>query len=89
MEPPKDTEVSDGSPYQAAFKNLPAVPARHGGTSWLNISEWDTDLQGGLRKLQACQSDPGASEDHGEDHLDCHHMALTGQPGDQTQSSWV
>jgi len=23
------------------------------------------------------------------DHLDCHHMACTGQSGDQAQSAWV
>ena len=26
---------------------------------------------------------------HGTDYLECHHMALVGQPGDQAQSAWV
>lgn len=88
-EPSKDTEVSSGSPYQAAFKNLPAVLTRRRGTSWLNISECDTHLQGGLqnfRPVSLTLAEILASKDHGEDHLDCHHMALVGQSAGQTQS---
>ena len=37
----------------------------------------------------SCQSHLGAGEGHGADHLDCHHAARTGQPGDQAQSAWI
>ena len=46
-------------------------------------------LEGGSRELQSCQSDLGAGEGYGADHLECHHVACTGQPGDQAQSAWV
>ncbi|GAB0179547.1 mitochondrial enolase superfamily member 1 [Grus japonensis] len=42
-----------------------------------------------LREVQACQSDVSAGEGYGADHLECHHVACTGQPGDQAQSAWV
>ena len=65
--------------------------------SWLSsrlvASKCDAHLQegpeGGSKELQACQSDLGAGEAHGADYLECHHMALRGQPGDQTQSARV
>ena len=40
-------------------------------------------------ELQASQSDLGATEGYGADHLECHHMTPTGQSGDQAQSAWV
>ncbi|KAK4806516.1 hypothetical protein QYF61_021352 [Mycteria americana] len=39
--------------------------------------------EGESRELQACQSDLSAGEGYGADRLECHHMARTGQPGDQ------
>ncbi|KAK4806350.1 hypothetical protein QYF61_017219 [Mycteria americana] len=45
--------------------------------------------EGGSAELQGCQSDLGAGEGYGADHLECHHAARTGQPGDQARSSWV
>ncbi|XP_008934811.1 PREDICTED: endonuclease 8-like 3 [Merops nubicus] len=38
-------------------------------------------------ELQACQPDLVAVEDYGADHLECHHVGCTGQPGDQSQLS--
>lgn len=46
-------------------------------------------LEGGSRELQAHQSDLGAGEGHGTDHLQCHHGAHMGQTGDQAQSVWA
>ncbi|KAJ7398690.1 hypothetical protein BTVI_122832 [Pitangus sulphuratus] len=40
-------------------------------------------------ELQACQPDLGAWEGYGADHAECHHMACTGQRGDQAQAEWV
>ena len=40
-------------------------------------------------ELQACQSDLDVEEDSGVVHLECHHMARTGPPGDQAQSAGV
>ncbi|KAK4827846.1 LOW QUALITY PROTEIN: hypothetical protein QYF61_021983 [Mycteria americana] len=63
--------------------------------SWLTgeVSKCDAHLQegleGGLGELRACQSDLGAEEVYGADHLECHHTAHTGHPGDQAQPAWV
>ncbi|CAN0139208.1 unnamed protein product, partial [Bubo scandiacus] len=34
-------------------------------------------------------SDFGTGECYGPEHLQCHHMAHMGQPGNQSQSAWV
>jgi len=38
---------------------------------------------------KACQSDLCAGESYGADHLVCHHVAHTGQPGDQGQHGFM
>lgn len=57
------------------------------------FSKSDTHLQerpeGGFRELQACQSNLSSREGHGANHLDCHHNARTGQPGDRNHSVWA
>lgn len=45
-------------------------------------------LEGASRKPQASQPDLSAGVGYGTDHLECHHAAHTGQPGDQTQPTW-
>lgn len=41
------------------------------------------------KELKACQSDLGARESYGADHLESHHRGPTGQAGGQTQSLCV
>ncbi|GAB0183603.1 mitochondrial enolase superfamily member 1 [Grus japonensis] len=43
----------------------------------------------GQKEDSACQSDLGACEHYGADHLECHRTAHKGQPGDQAESAWV
>ena len=55
----------------------------------LKLANVQERLEGGSRELQACQPDLSAREGYGAVHLECHHMAHTGQPGDQAQPAWV
>lgn len=72
---------------------FPAVPENQGGLSWLDVSQCDAHphegLEGGSRKLPACQPDLGTREDPGVDHPECGHAAHTVQPGDHAQPAWV
>jgi len=88
-EPPKE---ACGGAHQATFNHLSAVLANQGGPSGLRVSKCDVHLQEkpeGPRELQACQSDLDSREGYGTDHLECHHMAHTGQSGYQAQSARV
>jgi len=75
------------------FCHLSAVLANWEGPSCLDVSKCGAHLQegpeGGCGELQACESDLGAREGYGTDHLECHHVAHIGQPGDQAQPAWV
>ena len=92
-DPPRSTEGAGGSAHGAPFNHLSAVLANRGGPSWVAVSECDAHLQegqeGGSGEVQACQSDLSAGEGCGADQLECHHMARTGQPGDEAQSARV
>ena len=43
--------------------------------------------KGGSGELQACQSDLGAREGYGADHLEGDHTACAGQPGESGSTS--
>jgi len=65
-----------------------------GGPSQLEVSKRDAHLHEGpegrsREQQQACQYDFGGEKGYGADHLECHHMARTGQPDDQAQSARV
>lgn len=61
---------------------LPAALANWAGPDWPEVGECDAHLwertKGGSGELQTCQSDLGATEGDGADHVLWHHAAHTG-----------
>ena len=66
------------------MKNFNSIPAKTSTDAHLQEKP-----EGGYGELQVSQSDHGAREGYGADHLECHHMTCTGEPGDQAQSAWL